>query len=155
MQVAPNLVAGCGNPDAGDDAFGHRVIEILRTKPLEGIEAVHLGLAPAALFDHLPGRQTLIIVDAAVGASGTHDPLLDLDWFDPHRPAILSQATLSTHGLTLAAQIELARQLQLLPAQVRLIAWLTPGSRIGDSPGGDMAASVCAAVRRIHDHAAR
>ena len=64
--MAPILVACCGNPLAGDDAFGHLVAEELQHDPMVGVEVLDLAMNPASLLDqNLEGRRVLLIVDAA------------------------------------------------------------------------------------------
>ena len=119
--VAPVLVAACGNAMAGDDAFGPAVAAALRRESPAHCQVIDLGMAPTALLDHLPGRAALIIVDAAQ-APDAGDDLMEFDWDSPARPALVRQEQLSTHGLSIAAQIELARAMGLLPEVVKLIA---------------------------------
>lgn len=115
------LVAACGNVMASDDAFGPLVARELRRINPMGIDVIDLDIRPAALLDHLAGRPGLILLDA-VHAPGMEPGLvLDIDWFSEARPALIHDDTMSTHGLSIATQLELAGRLGLLPPVVRLI----------------------------------
>jgi hydrogenase maturation protease len=121
-QVPPILVVACGNAFAGADAFGALVLQALAGKVDPGVQLLDLGMNPTTLLDHLPGRRLLIIVDAALRDDTPMPALLDIDYFSPERPALLSQRTTSTHAMSIVGQLELARALGMLPRQVRLIA---------------------------------
>jgi len=86
-----------------------------------GVEVVELDIRPAGLIDHLEGRSCLVIVDALYAPGIPGGEVLDIDWFDEARPALCHDDVLSTHGLGIAQQLELAKQLGLLPPVVRLI----------------------------------
>ncbi len=121
------LVAACGNLMASDDAFGPMVARDLKQIRHPGIEVVELDIRPAALLDYLPGRSGLILIDAVL--SPDHEPgrIIDIDWFAPDRPPLANDDTMSTHGLSLGSQIEMAQAIGLLPPTVRLIG-LTLGA---------------------------
>jgi hydrogenase maturation protease len=130
----PILVAACGNTLAGDDAFGPLVAAALRRAPPACTDIVDLGMSPAGLIDHLPGRKAIILVDAAVspgGGGGREGELLDLDFFAPGRPVLCADRVASTHALSLAGQLELARALGMLPAVVRVVALVAQRTEVG------------------------
>ena len=132
--VQPILIAACGNMLAGDDAFGPLVARELMRHKLEGVEVVDLGMRPAGLLDHLPGRRAVIIVDAAVSPGTTPGVLIEMDFFAPppaHRPALCADRATSTHALSIAGQLELAQALGLLPDTVRLLALIVEKIDIG------------------------
>ncbi|MCC6682836.1 MAG: hydrogenase maturation protease [Phycisphaeraceae bacterium] len=151
------LVASCGNPDAGADAFGPAVTAALRQKRGQTpfFKVIDLGIRPAALLDHLEGVDELIIVDAALLPGRKPLPgVLDIDWDSPARPPLAHDDPMSTHGLSIAHQLELARALGLLPPRVRLIAALinSPAAfQPGQTLDPKLAALVDEAVRRIAD----
>ena len=121
-QSAPILVAAVGNPMAGDDIFGHLVAEALQAEPLAGVEVIELDTHPARLLDHLEGRNTLYVVDAAWCPDEKLGRMIDLDWFDPARPPLMNERSLSTHGISVGDQLRLCQRLKLLPPVVRLLA---------------------------------
>jgi hydrogenase maturation protease len=118
----PILVAAFGNEMAADDAFGPRVAEAVRIMAIPGVEVVTLGMKPAGLLDQLADRRALCVVDAARCDGEPVGTLLDLDFFDANRPALVHDGALSTHGLSVAQEIELAQRLGLCPEEVRLVA---------------------------------
>jgi len=122
----PILIVICGNPDAGDDGFGHAVAERLRADRLPGVTIRELGLRPMDLLENEKGYGTLIIVDALYCPGKDPGSLVDMDWFDPARPVLQNEAMLSTHGMAMGQQLELMRSLEMLPSVVRLV-----GSHIG------------------------
>ncbi|MAE66141.1 MAG: hypothetical protein CMJ18_17870 [Phycisphaeraceae bacterium] len=153
--TAPILVAACGNAMAGDDIFGHLVVERLKTAPAPNIEVIELGANPARLIDRLADRDTLFVVDAAWFPDEGTGRLIDVDWFDPDRPPLMSESLLSTHGLSIADQLNLARRLDLLPSIVRLIAVTIGGAAVGDAVDTALRASADAAADIVRRRAAR
>jgi hydrogenase maturation protease len=126
------LVAAVGNASAGADAFGSLVLQVLTARTHPDVELLDLATNPTALLDHLSGRRLLIIVDAALDETAAAPALLDMDYFSPHRPGLLSQPGTSTHALSVANQLELASTLKILPPEVRLIAAVAPRHRVHD-----------------------
>jgi len=129
-KIKPILAATCGNVDAGDDAFGPAVGRAVAAMGLAGVEVVDLDIRPTAVLDHLAGRQALVIVDA-LEMPGQVGQLVDVDWFDPDRPVLIDDDTMSSHGLSLGNQLDLARQLGMLPKTVRLIGVGIGSAEIG------------------------
>jgi len=149
----PILIVTCGNPDAGDDGFGHAVAERLRADPLPGVTVRELGIRLADLLENAHGYGALIIVDAVCCPGEKPGSLMDVDWFDPARPALQNEAALSTHGMSMGRQLDLMRVLGMLPPVVRLV-----GSHIGQVEMGyplteAVQKSVYAAAGVIRQHA--
>jgi hydrogenase maturation protease len=117
----PILIVTCGNPDAGDDGFGQAVAERLRADKLLGVTIKELGMRPWDLPDHAEGFSALIIVDAVHCPGEEPGRLMDMDWFDPSRPALQNEAVLSSHGMSMGGQLTLLRSLGMLPPVVRLV----------------------------------
>jgi hydrogenase maturation protease len=121
------IVIGIGNPDRGDDAAGPAVARSLRdgvtgapnldcvaTRPLSAVWPViieHHGEA-TALIREMSAAERLFLVDACVSGAppGT---IHRFDVSSVPMPALASGY--STHGFGLAAAVELARVLGLLP----------------------------------------
>ena len=131
MTVCPILVATCGNATAGDDAFGPTVAEALRKSANASMTIVDLATKPAALLDCLPGPQLLIVVDAILDAYGPPGRLMDMDWFDPGRPTLLHDTVISSHGLSIADELDLAARLDMLPQRVHFIGCTIGSTEIG------------------------
>lgn len=149
------LVATCGNRMAGDDGFGPAVAEALLSGPAPAeVEVIDLGMNPTGLLERMEGRRALVVVDAAWSESGPVGTLIECDWDSPGRPELASQRDLSTHGLTVAGQVELARRLGVMPGVVRLMALMINPAAVGDAAGEGLGAMVQEAVRRIKAFAA-
>ena len=146
----PILVAACGNAWAGDDAFGPEVARQLRLRRPTGLEIVDLGMKPAGLLDHLgPDRRGVIIVDAAQADGGCRPgELIDVDFMSPHRPALLHDVALSSHGLSIAHELALARTLDLSPPRIHLIAVGAQVTAMGSPMSDNVREAVELAVRR-------
>jgi hydrogenase maturation protease len=151
----PILIVTCGNPDAGDDGFGDAVAEVLCADPLPGITVAKLGTRPADLLDHAQGYAVLIIVDAVCCPGEKPGSLIDMDWFDPARPALKSEETLSTHGISLGRQIDLGQCLEMLPSSVRLVGVNIAWAETGCLMTGAVRRCIPEAVRVIRQHAIR
>jgi hydrogenase maturation protease len=143
------LVVGCGNADAGDDAFGPSVLRRVREMGLEGVETIDLGPRPAALLDHLPAPAGLILVDAIVDPAMPAGDLIDLPWGEAEDFALVHDDALSTHGLGLSNQLRLARTLGLLPSWVHLVGLVVPMPAWGAEPRELRPERVEAAARRV------
>ena len=149
--TSPILIAACGNELAGGDAFGPLVGKELRGRLPAGAELIELVMNPAALLDHLEGRRGLILIDAAWVPNMHPGTLLACEWDSEARPALATDRATSTHGLSVANQIELARRLGILPPVVWLCAVaINPCADLADTENGvrekvpEAAARVCA-----------
>lgn len=150
---APTLIAACGNIQAGDDALGPLVARKLRRLALPDAEVVDLDIRPAGLVDHLmTPRDTLIVVDAVMLDDAPYGSIIDVDWRSSDRPQLIHDDVLSSHGLSIAHQIDLAEKLGMLPSRVRLIGAVIEGARIGRKTGDAVVRAVDAVVDRIADH---
>ncbi len=147
------LVATCGNVMASDDAFGPLVARELRRRGLPGVEVVDLDIRPAALLDYLPGKSGLVLVDAVVAPGLEPGEVLDIDWFSPDRPGLVNDDTMSTHGLSIAMQLDLADRLGLLPKRVRLVAACIEPASVGQPSSDGLPGSVELAVSLVIDRA--
>jgi len=147
----PILVATCGNTDAGDDAFGPAVGRAVAAMKLSGVEVVDLDIRPTALLDFLAGREALLIVDA-VKTSGPVGELVDVDWFDADRPALAHDDTMSSHGLSMGNQLELAGKLGMLPGVVRLIGVAIVSAELGEPMSERVVGQVQATAQRVAEH---
>jgi hydrogenase maturation protease len=146
------LIVTCGNPDAGDDGFGDAVAGGLLADPLPGMRVAKLGNRPADLLDHMQGYTALLIVDAVCCPGQRPGSLMDVDWFDPARPALKSEEVLSTHGISIGRQIDLGQSLGMLPPVVRLVGVNIVRTDMGSPMTEAVQECVPEAVRVIRKH---
>lgn len=129
----PILVACCGQVMAGDDAFGLRVVQVLQRLKLPDTKIIELADRPSDLLDYLPGPRMLVVVDAVQEPSGTVGQLVEADWFGDARPRLAQEAAISSHGTSIADQIDLAERLGICPPQVWLVGCTIGHVRIGQT----------------------
>jgi hydrogenase maturation protease len=147
----PVLIAAYGNELAGDDSFGLLAAEAVRAMAISGAEVVSLGMKPASLLNHLAGRIAVCVVDAARCDGMPVGTLIDMDFFDADLPSLVHDGSLSTHGLSVADELELARQLDLCPQIVRLVAVAAGSVEVGRSACDEVLRQVPVAGERIAD----
>lgn len=151
----PILIASCGNKMAGDDALGPRITRRLRQHPPAETEIVDLDLNPAGLMDHLPRKLAVFIVDAVKVEGQGAGQIVDMDWFSSDRPAIIHDDVLSSHGLSIASQIDLGQTLGLLPKTVRLIGVTLDNAKLGEDVSEKVFGKIDQVVKTIYDHIER
>jgi hydrogenase maturation protease len=115
---------GVGNRLRGDDAAGLLVAEHVREAAPAGIEVVSAPRDAAVLLDAFDGAETVVIVDAVAGVA----PGM-IVCYDARAEPLPADQDPSSHGLGVAAAIELARALGRLPP--RLIVYGIGGSSFG------------------------
>jgi len=138
---APTLVVGVGNLERGDDGVGPLVARLLARSwaddPPPGVDVLAWGGDPLGLLDLWAGRERLLLIDAVVtgAAAGT------CRRFAADAP-FRSDAGASTHGLGVAAALELARALGRAPATVEV--WGIEG--VAFEPGAPLTPAVAEAA---------
>lgn len=144
------VVIGIGNPDRGDDAIGVAVARRLTASVGPGVTVLEERGNAADLVDRLAGTAAAVLVDAAVSdaAPGTFRRI------DVNRETLpASWFAASTHGLGLAAAIELAQALGSLPAHCVVYAVegasFEHGAAISESARAAIPAVVESVVRDI------
>ncbi|MEW6388382.1 MAG: hydrogenase maturation protease [Thermodesulfobacteriota bacterium] len=114
ISPAPILIIGIGNEYRGDDGIGPAIARRLRERHLSAVTILEISGDLMDIWEKCQGAETVILVDAAAsgGKPGT------LYRFEAHREPLPQKlfAPSSTHALGLAAAVELARALKLLPA---------------------------------------
>ncbi|HZP18494.1 MAG TPA: hydrogenase maturation protease [Terriglobales bacterium] len=108
-------IIGCGNLQRGDDAAGILVAQRLREL---GLEARTCSGDPLALIDAWSGADDVIVVDAVTSGA----PAGSIRTFDAQDPAVFLNPSASTHGMGVAEAIAMARELDRLPARLRIFA---------------------------------
>lgn len=134
------LVVGVGSAH-GDDQFGWLVAQHLASGSADGGAVVRSARSPAELLDWLAGCERLIVCDACRGL-GSPGAIHSWVWPEVPRRAL---RTAGTHDLGLAAALELAEQLRLLPAETQIwcVEIATP------RPGAAASAGIEAAAIRM------
>lgn len=108
------VVIGVGNTLRGDDGAGPAVVALLRDAVRSDVEIVAVDGEATELLSLLEGAASAFIIDA----SGSEGPAGTVRRFDASTSAVPQQKFASTsHGLGVAAVIELARALSRLPPQ--------------------------------------
>jgi hydrogenase maturation protease len=117
------LVAGIGNIFLGDDAFGVEVARKLALRPLpEGVRVEDFGIRGFDLAFALDTADTILLVDTvmrgeAPGTLYTIEPdLEDPDWESN------AGATPDAHAMGPVQVLRLARQLNVTPGRILLVA---------------------------------
>ncbi len=141
-QRLDRLVIGIGNEHRGDDAVGPWVARRLR-HPLSGVARVlEADVGGAELIDMWAGTRYVWIVDAA-RAGGAPGTLYRFEVGPRDLPATLGST--STHGVSLADAVALARVLDRLPAHL-VIYGIEP---LRLETGAGLSAAVKAAIEPL------
>ncbi|MGI9861652.1 hydrogenase maturation protease [Moorella naiadis] len=114
------VVIGCGNPLAGDDGVGLKIVEALERQRLPpGVLAIPAGLPGLNLLDYLRGSSQAIIVDA-VHAGQDPGTVICCQEKDLAR---LTWRSLSLHNLGIGEALALGRLLEpyAFPPQLILV----------------------------------
>jgi len=119
--VRPVLVIGLGNELRGDDGAGIEVARRLRGLAAEaGIDVRAQQGEPAGLIDAWSGRKAVVVVDT-MRSGAEPGTICRFDASCEPLPAQLRGSS-STHALSLAEAIELARALEQLPPRAVVFA---------------------------------
>lgn len=137
-------VIGIGQAHAGDDGVGLQVVEALRQLGDPGNECIALS-DPSELVEYLQTEIPVVVVDAVLG-----EPIGTVVELEPEKLDVTASGV-STHGVTVAQAIALARSLGgAFPASLRVVGiTIAPPTRfrLGLSP--QVAAAVPAAIRQV------
>lgn len=110
----PIQIVGLGSPH-GWDRIGWDVIESLKSLPLVGV-SLHPLHGGHDLFNVIESEGTLVVIDA-VQAGGRRGDVFHVAW--PHE-RLMDERTISSHGWSMEAVLQLARTLGMLPPTVEL-----------------------------------
>jgi hydrogenase maturation protease len=141
-------VACVGNRLRGDDAAGLEVARHLRGTLPAGVEIVEREGEPTALIGGWEGVEALWIVDA-VSSGSDAGTVHRLDASD--RPLPPDPFRASTHHVSLAETVELARALGRLPAQTLVYGIEGRSFAVGEPLTADVAAAAVAVANAIRD----
>jgi len=144
------LVIGLGQPAAGDDAVGIAVVVRLRAEgALDGVTLETVSDA-TGLVERLQAGVPVIVVDAVVGGGSVGDVLV----LAPER-LDGDARPLSTHGMSVAQAIALARALapNSVSSMIRIVGVVIDAPRQGEialsSPIADAVAKAAATVHAL------
>jgi hydrogenase maturation protease len=146
------LVVGLGHPDRGDDAVGLIAARevMARREAEQGPATVRVLVAESglvAVLEELAHTDRVVLLDA-VRSGGTPGTIHRIDL---NADALPRATTTSSHGMDVAAAIELARTLGWLPPLAVLL-----GVEIGEvGIGAPMHPDVRAAIPRLVERALR
>jgi hydrogenase maturation protease len=147
----PALVIGLGNPDRGDDAVG---VRIAREVAAERLDVLALEFDdPSEALDAWTAEDTVILTDA-INSGGTPGDIHVVDVLQHKLPGGNWSAG-GTHALGLAAVVELARSLDLLPRRLVVVgveaARFDHGAPMSDAVEGAVVAATEAVLAVIDD----
>ena len=113
----PALVIGLGNPDRGDDAVG---VRIAREVAAERLDVLALEFDdPSEALDAWAPEDTVVLTDA-ISSGGNPGDIHVVDVLQHSLPGGNWSAG-GTHALGLAAVVELARPLDMLPRRLVVV----------------------------------
>jgi hydrogenase maturation protease len=113
------LIVGVGSAH-GDDQAGWQLVDTLKAR--SGVSAqLRKARVPHDMIDWFDGCETLHVVDAC----DRQTSLLRMDISTGHIPAAIETRSSTSHQISVAAVVELADSLDLLPQRVML--WAIPG----------------------------
>jgi hydrogenase maturation protease len=117
----PPIVIGIGNPDRGDDAVGVQVArQVARQVAAERLDVLTLEFDdPSEALDAWEPEDTVVVADA-IRSGGEPGDIHVVDVLEQKLPAGNWSAG-GTHALGLAAVVELARSLDLLPKRLVVV----------------------------------
>ena len=113
----PPIVIGIGNPDRGDDAVGVQVARRVAAERLDGLTLEFDD--PSEALDAWEPEDTVVVADA-IRSGGEPGDIHVVDVLEHKLPAGNWSAG-GTHALGLAAVVELARSLDLLPKRLVVV----------------------------------
>ena len=138
------LVVGLGSAH-GDDQFGWQVVGHLAAEYADPSVSIRAARSPAELLDWLEGFERLIVCDACQGL-GSPGAIRAWRWPDVPRDAL---RIAGTHDLGLAAALELAEQLRLLPAETLIWCVEIETPRPGEAISARVEAAAIRAARMM------
>ncbi len=113
----PPIVIGIGNPDRGDDAVG---VEVARQVAAERLDVLALEFDdPSEALDAWEPEDTVVLTDA-ISSGGEPGDIHVVDIAEQKLPAGNWSAA-GTHAFGLAAIVELARSLDLMPRRLVVV----------------------------------
>ncbi len=146
MCEAGVLLVGVGNPLRGDDAVGLELVRLVAARAARGLATIceHSG-EPIDLIARMESFRAVVIADAQ-HSGGPPGSIRRFDLSHEALPGELRTST-STHAISLAEALELARALGRLPE--RVILHTVEGQSF--AAGGPLSGPVRAALAPLAD----
>jgi hydrogenase maturation protease len=145
------MVIGVGAPDRSDDGVGIDVVRSLGRAPPLPVDLVEESGDATRLLDRWEGRELVILVDAV--RSGA-PPGTVHRWGPEELAGLPLDPTVSTHGLSLANVLRLARDLGRLPARVVVYGIEAGSTEVGEGRSPPVRDAVPQVCQRIADEVA-
>ncbi len=139
---------GVGNHFRRDDAAGLEVAARLRATRPPGIRIIEEEGEPASLIQCFELMQEALIIDA-VSTGGNPGDLYRFDATNDPLPAETFRS--STHALGIGDAVELARELDRLPARIAVYGIESESFETGEGLTPAVEATVSALVAELHD----
>lgn len=141
----PALVIGIGNPDRGDDAVG---VQVARQVAAQRLDVLALEFDdPSKALDAWTSEDTVVLADA-ISSGGRPGDIYVVDVKEQRLPEGNWSAG-GTHALGLAAVVELARSLDLLPHKLVVVGVEAAQFDHGAEMSEAVEAAVPAAAARV------
>jgi hydrogenase maturation protease len=145
----PAIVIGIGNPDRGDDAVG---VQVARQVAAERLDVLALEFDdPSEALASWAAEDTVIVADATI-SGGKPGDIRVVDVVEHKLPAG-SWSAGGTHQLGLAAVVELARTLDLMPRKLVVVGVeagrLEQGAAMSEAVQAALPAAVGAVIEVI------
>jgi hydrogenase maturation protease len=144
MTPAPDLLIGVGNDQRGDDGAGLALVEILEGRA--GLATARCRGDLTQLFDLWQGHDWVLVADMIEVADGVAGEVQRLDVTTRPLPYAVS---CSSHGLSLAEAIEMARALECLPARLEVLGIVGTDTSLGAPVSDAVAQTVDALATRL------
>jgi hydrogenase maturation protease len=142
----PPLVIGMGNALRGDDACGLEVAARLRRAAPSELRVLDWSVDGIGLLDAWEGEPFVVVIDA-VRSGAPPGAIVRIDAGAGPLPASLS--TPSTHSVSLAHAVELARSLGKLPAHLVIYGIEGADFRVGAPMGAAVVRAVAVLSARL------
>ncbi|MCF7826719.1 MAG: hydrogenase maturation protease [Candidatus Marinimicrobia bacterium] len=141
-------VIGVGSRLRGDDAIGPLVIEALAEQTDSQLELVDAGSDALGILEYFEGRDHVLVVDACrMGCKAGYVEAIDPAQVD----LILQKDPLSLHGLGLSEAIKMAKSLNLLPHDLKIIGIEPESIQFNGSLSAPVQRALKMVVNIIHD----
>lgn len=140
------LLLGIGNTLRRDDGVGIAVAKAIESRKLPGVDVVAIGGEELNLMELWHGYEQVFLVDAIQSGAlpGT------LHSFDATREEVpFTVFGRSTHSMSLAESVELARALGSLPSHLNLYGVEGVDFELGEGLTAEVSSGVSALVERI------